>query len=90
MVEKNGKFYALDNRRLWVFRELERLGKCKKIPVHVVSDFGRGKKFTTRNGGTSVKVRGDPGGRSYQGGGGYIKTILIGAALIAGLILSRR
>ena len=64
VVEMGGKFYAADNRRLWVFRELEKLGKCKEIPVRVVSDFGHGKKFTTRNGGTSVKVRGDPGGRS--------------------------
>ena len=91
VVEKDGKFYAADNRRLWVFRELEKLGKCKEIPVRVVENFKYGHKFTTRNGGTSVKVRGDPGGRSYQQGGfGLGRTLLVGAVALVGLMLARR
>jgi hypothetical protein len=51
----------MDNRRLWVFRHLYRLGKCGEIPVEVVSDIDPA-KMTTTNGGSSITVRGDPGG----------------------------
>jgi hypothetical protein len=51
---------------LWVFRNLERLGKCSEIYVtegyHIPS-----LKFTTINGGVSVTVRnGSPGGKWYK------------------------
>ena len=65
VVLRDGKYFTADNRRLWVFRHLERLGKCKEIPVRMTRNLNNGKKFTTRNGGTSVTVRGDPGGRWY-------------------------
>ena len=62
--QKDGKWFTGDNRRLWVFRHLERLGKCTFITVdegYISSD-----KFTTINRGASVRVRGNPGGRWYS------------------------
>ena len=62
VVLKDGNYFTVDNRRLWAFREMERLGKCREIPVRVIREL-RGDKLTTKNGGISVVVRGDPGGR---------------------------
>lgn len=63
---KNGNLYSADNRRLWVFQKLEKLGKCDTIAVkfeHIDS-----RKFTTTNLGASVRIRGsgDPGGRFWK------------------------
>ena len=53
-----GKFYTLDNRRLWVFRKLEANGYITNIPVRTVSRSQLpDRKFTTTNGGTDVTVR---------------------------------
>lgn len=64
--ERNGNIYSADNRRLWVFQKLEKLGKCDTIAVK----FGyiEPRKFTTKNLGTSVRIRGsgDPGGRIWK------------------------
>lgn len=70
VVQKNWKWFTADNRRLWVFRHLERLGKCNSIPVQT-TDYLSPSKFTTVNGGESVRVRGDPGGRWYKRGPSY-------------------
>ena len=35
----NGKYFTADNRRLWVFREMERVGKCSEIPVQMDSIY---------------------------------------------------
>ena len=61
VMEKGGRWYSGDNRRLWIFRELERLGKCTDIFVDVIN-YIPPKKITTYNRGESVRVRGDPGG----------------------------
>ncbi|KAL4230017.1 hypothetical protein ACF0H5_010404 [Mactra antiquata] len=57
----NGKWYTADNRRLWVFRKLEELGKCRKIPVDEIDEIPP-YKMTTQNNGKDVRVRGYPGG----------------------------
>lgn len=59
------KWFTADNRRLWVFRNLERLGICSYINVIVTNYIPEG-KFTTINGGESVYVRGFVGGRWYK------------------------
>lgn len=59
------RWVTWDNRRLWVFRHLERLGKCDKIPVEEVS-YCETNKMTSTNKGVSVEVRGNPGGKWYQ------------------------
>lgn len=61
---KNGFLYTSDNRRLWVFKKLQDFGKCESIKVK----FGNIQpwKFTTNNRGTSISVRGDPGGRIWK------------------------
>ncbi|KAL4236619.1 hypothetical protein ACF0H5_005003 [Mactra antiquata] len=61
VIRENGRWITADNRRLWVFRHLERLGKCYEIPVrqtHFIPDD----KKTAPGGGTSVRVRGQAGG----------------------------
>ena len=70
VVWKDGKYYTEDNRRLWVFKQLEKLGGCGEIKV-LASDsyermFRREEKFTTTNGGTDVTIRGPPGGSWYK------------------------
>ncbi|KAH3896178.1 uncharacterized protein LOC127864355 [Dreissena polymorpha] len=57
VVEWNGKWVTADNRRLWVFRELERLGKCTYIDVNE-GYFLPAEKLTSTNGGVTVRVRG--------------------------------
>ena len=60
-MQRNGKWVTADNRRLWVFRQLERLGKCGKIPIRITNYIPEA-KLTAINGGDSVVVRGPPGG----------------------------
>lgn len=61
----NEKWTTADNRRLWVFRHLERLGKCEQIEVFVVDNIPERKK-TSNNGGGSIVVRGTPGGEWHE------------------------
>uniref|UniRef100_A0A0L8FR60 Uncharacterized protein n=1 Tax=Octopus bimaculoides TaxID=37653 RepID=A0A0L8FR60_OCTBM len=49
VFDKDGKYYSLDNRRLYVFKEVQRLIKSAK--------FEDKDKFTTRNNGLSIQVR---------------------------------
>lgn len=62
----NKKWFTTDNRRLWVFRKAEELGKLRSIPVNqnlcIVSS-----KLTSTNGGLSVRVRrNNPGGQTWR------------------------
>ena len=61
VARHNSEWFTSDNRRLWVFRHLYRLGKCGEIPVIVVSAISPS-KMTTETEGRSINVRGDPGG----------------------------
>ena len=56
-----------DNRRLWVFRELERLGKYDSITVNETSHIDS-RKLNSTNGGVSVEFhRGrSPGGKWHK------------------------
>ncbi|KAL3876407.1 hypothetical protein ACJMK2_034256 [Sinanodonta woodiana] len=65
VVNMNGKWFTADNRRLWVFKHLERLKKCTVIPVNL-SYYIPDHKFTTLNDGASVIVRRNPGGRWHS------------------------
>lgn len=58
VVKMNNKYYSLDNRRLYVFRVLEKRGKLKSVDVRIVERVLQG-RITTKNGGRSVKIRGD-------------------------------
>lgn len=55
VCHKDGKWFTLDNRRLWVFRQLEMKGKLSRISVYV-SDSVPECKYNTKNGGTSVEI----------------------------------
>ncbi|XP_045213498.2 uncharacterized protein LOC123564191 [Mercenaria mercenaria] len=59
--EHGDKWFSLDNRRLWVFKQLERLGYLDTVEVRCeVFDYYRhGRKITTNNGGISIRIRGD-------------------------------
>ncbi|XP_053392810.1 uncharacterized protein LOC128555200 [Mercenaria mercenaria] len=69
-IRKHGdKWFSLDNRRLWVFKQLERLGYLDTIEVRCEDfDYYRhGRKITTNNGGISIRIRGDgdPEGKGH-------------------------
>ena len=61
VAKRNGKYFTTGNRRLWLFRQLERLGKCGEIPVVEIGSIPSN-KLTTKNDGVSVKIRGFAGG----------------------------
>lgn len=63
VLKEGGKWWTADNRRLWIFRHLEKLGKCTTIPVNIIYCIDS-RKRTTNNGGTDIRIyRGnDPGG----------------------------
>lgn len=62
---RNGLLYTSDNRRLWVFKQLQDFGKCESIQV--IYGYINPRKFTTTNYGTSIYVRGgDPGGSVWK------------------------
>ena len=66
-VQKIGdKWVSADNRRLWVFKQLEKFRKCETIPVTVTRYIPPAKKSST-NDGLSVKIRGggNPGGKYF-------------------------
>ena len=58
VCQKNGRWYTLDNRRLWIFKRLEEEGRITDIEVDTVSSgLLTAEKFTTKNGGVSVRIR---------------------------------
>ena len=65
VVKQNGLWFTADNRRLWVFQEAEKRGKCDKIYVRE-SGYINYNKMTTVNDGVSVYVRGNPGGYLWK------------------------
>ena len=55
LVERNGELFSLDNRRLWSFKEAE-----LPVPFRMATPqeaAAEAWKFTTKNGGTSIRVR---------------------------------
>ncbi|XP_060591261.1 uncharacterized protein LOC132746204 [Ruditapes philippinarum] len=91
VAKHNGRWITLDNRRLWVFRHLEILGKCDKIPV-VQTTRVPYFRLTSKCDGDDIEVRGDPGGTWYNtsSSSAVASTILtglgIGALLLASVI----
>ena len=66
VAQRNGKWFTSDNRRLWVFRKAEEIGFLKTIYVNKAY-YIKDDKFTTENGGTSIRVRGrSPGGSLWR------------------------
>ncbi|KAK3596174.1 hypothetical protein CHS0354_010710 [Potamilus streckersoni] len=71
VCQHDGEWYTKDNRRLWVFKQLEALGNCGKITVNVVQKSEiDSRKFSTENNGRSVefiKLRSSsPGGDQHH------------------------
>ncbi|KAL4230012.1 hypothetical protein ACF0H5_010400 [Mactra antiquata] len=58
VAKVGSKWYTTDNRRLWVFKTLEERGKCSYIDVKEIPSIPDD-KMTTKNGGVSVKIRGN-------------------------------
>jgi hypothetical protein len=56
VFNKDGKWFALDNRRLWVFKKAEELGILSSIDVYVTYEINYS-KFTTTCDGRCVRVR---------------------------------
>ncbi|XP_055995748.1 uncharacterized protein LOC130046316 [Ostrea edulis] len=65
VMYKNGHWFTADNRRLWVFQEAEKRGKCGEIFVREIAHIDYD-KFTTTNNGESIYVRGNPGGSLWR------------------------
>ena len=63
--KQSGLWFTADNRRLWVFQEAEKRGKCDKIYVRETGYISCS-KMTTVNDGVSVYVRGNPGGYLWK------------------------
>ena len=61
VIRYNSGWLTVNNRRLWVFRQMERLGKCARIPVVVVKETA----VPTYIAGVKVTVRENPGGIWY-------------------------
>ena len=62
----DGVWYSADNRRLWVFKQLEFLGHCPLLTVKIVKRIDWA-KCTSTNGGIDVLLRGgQPGGIWYS------------------------
>lgn len=58
VFKKDGKWFSMDNRRLWVFKKLEADGHIKDVSVRQTSrDKLPADKFTTQNGGVDVSIR---------------------------------
>ncbi|CAG2219459.1 unnamed protein product [Mytilus edulis] len=55
VMKENGKWWTADNRRLWIFRHLEKLGKCTEIPVDTINSIDS-RKRTSKNGGIDVYI----------------------------------
>ncbi|XP_060599674.1 uncharacterized protein LOC132753251 [Ruditapes philippinarum] len=65
ILNLKGKWVSADNRRLWVFKQLEILGKIDFINVKVSRKI-YSRKLTSENGGNNVEIRGEnPGGKLY-------------------------
>lgn len=58
IVSRDGVYRTADNRRLWVFKKLESLGECSKVPVRFIQYINPQKCVTE----STIRVRGDPGG----------------------------
>ncbi|MEK6153140.1 RHS repeat-associated core domain-containing protein [Flavobacteriaceae bacterium 3-367] len=58
ITEKDGKIFTLDNRRLKAFQDAKVDINFKKVDFKDLSKNDL-KKFTTKNGGESIKIRGD-------------------------------
>ena len=73
----DGNWVSADNRRLWVFKQLEEFGKCETIQVIETKRIPPFKN-SSKNDGLSVKIRGggNPGGEAYQVYEKYIKSFI--------------
>jgi len=58
VTQQHGKWWAFTgNRRLWVFQQLESMGRVERIWVKVTSRCLKRRQWTTTNGGTSAILR---------------------------------
>lgn len=58
VIKKKGSWVTADNRRLWIFKQLQMLGKCDKIGFEFATYINPKKKFIL----SSTRVRGNAGG----------------------------
>jgi len=58
VTKRNNKYYSLSNRRLYVFRVLQKRKFLSRIEVFLVTRWEE-QKYTTKSDGESVKVRRD-------------------------------
>lgn len=61
VFQSKQQWFSLDNRRLWVLKNYEKIKGKIQIIVRVTTIIDED-KLTTKNNGKSINVRGDPGG----------------------------
>uniref|UniRef100_A0A8W8J9L1 Uncharacterized protein n=1 Tax=Magallana gigas TaxID=29159 RepID=A0A8W8J9L1_MAGGI len=62
VVSRDGIYRSADNRRLWIFKKLECLGECSKVPVRFIQYINPQKCVIE----STIRVRGDPGGTLWR------------------------
>ena len=63
VLKRDTEWITINNRRLWIFRQMERLGKCTKIPVLATDEITLPRDCDAFK---DASVREDPGGLCYQ------------------------
>ena len=63
VVKRKSEWITINNRRLWIFRQMERLGKCKTITVNATDEISLPCGCPAFK---NADVREDPGGLCYQ------------------------
>lgn len=62
VMRRRGRYLTANKRRLWIFKRLEELGECKKIPTHITYCFNPQKSVTD----STIEVEGNPGGHLWR------------------------
>ena len=67
VTRRGGVWYTINNRTLWVFKQLLSRGYLKYVPAFHVADI-RKNRFTTKNLGKCIDVLGKVGGKFAKAG----------------------
>lgn len=67
VTHRNGVWYTINNRSLWVFKQLATRGYLKYVPALQVADI-RKNRMTTKNAGKRIYVFGKVGGKFAKPG----------------------
>ena len=61
VARRGNRWYSMNNRSLWILKQLRLQNRIYMVTVNRASGI-EDWRFTTRNGGTCIQLRSDPGG----------------------------